>query len=369
MLPLTLLVLVAAVAVALAFTGVVVRYARTLGMVDLPNERSSHVHPTPRGGGLGIIASAVLVFLLHQSGGLPHAGLAGGMVAAWGGLAIAAVGFVDDRGHVPALVRLVIQFAGAILVVYGIGGMAGVDLPFPGWVPDGLSQILLLTAMVWFINVFNFMDGIDGIAGIEALTVLLGGAAISAVVTGGGIDALFWPLVLAAGVSGFLIWNWPPARVFMGDSGSGFLGLMLCWLALDAYQRFQLSLWVWPTLAGLFITDATWTLFRRVMRREPVHHAHRCHGYQHLASGLLERFEEVMEHHHARRKAHTRVTVGVALINLLWLLPCALGAALLPSWGMGFFVLGCFPLLLLAWRSGAGVHEPENRLWGGRPDA
>jgi Fuc2NAc and GlcNAc transferase len=156
------------------------------------------------------------------------------------------------------------------------------------------------------------MDGIDGIAGIEAITVCLGGVLLYVVAVPGATSWLV-PLVLASATFGFLVWNWPPAKIFMGDAGSGFLGLMLAALSLQAAWIAPVLLWSWVILLGAFVVDATVTLIRRVARGERFYEAHRSHAYQHAAQ---------------RWRAHFPVTVAVGAINLSWLLPIALLVAL-----------------------------------------
>jgi Fuc2NAc and GlcNAc transferase len=128
------------------------------------------------------------------------------------------------------------------------------------------------------LNLYNFMDGIDGIASVEAICACLGASVLYWL---SGLDALIWgPLLLAASVAGFLYWNFPPARIFMGDAGSGFLGIVLGGLSLQAAWVSEPMLWAWLILLGVFIVDATFTLFRRLLRGEKVYEAHRSHAYQ-----------------------------------------------------------------------------------------
>jgi Fuc2NAc and GlcNAc transferase len=160
---------------------------------------------------------------------------------------------------------------------------------------------------VWLINLTNFMDGIDGVAATEAVTVSLGGALATLLVAR---DDPQWiaPLILAGSSLGFLAWNWPPARIFMGDGGSSFLGLMFGVLSLHAAHRTPALFWSWMILLGVFIVDATVTLTRRTIRGDRVYEAHRTHAYQHAARRL---------------GAHRPVTMTIAVINVAWLLPLA----------------------------------------------
>jgi Fuc2NAc and GlcNAc transferase len=148
------------------------------------------------------------------------------------------------------------------------------------------------------------------------------------------------PALLAAATLGFLVWNFPPAKIFMGDAGSGFLGLMLAALSLQAAVLRPVLFWCWVVLLGVFVVDATVTLIRRLLRGERVYEAHRSHAYQHAAIAF---------------GAHRPVTLAVAAINVCWLLPWALAIA--AGWVAGVvgLVLAYVPLVALALRFRAGV--------------
>jgi Fuc2NAc and GlcNAc transferase len=320
---------------AAALTWLMRRYGLSSKFLDWPNERSSHAIPTPRGGGVAIVAAFVL-------GVLASAPLTGATIP-WklleAGVGVAAVGFVDDRGHIPARWRLLAHFAfaGWILSLIGVP-----PLEWMGSVIDlgALGAVLAILYLVWMLNLYNFMDGIDGIAGVEALTVGMGGASIYAL-AGGTLVADGLPAaLLAAAAAGFLVWNFPPARIFMGDAGSGFLGLMLGALSLQAAAMNPLLLWCWLVLLGTFVVDATVTLVRRILRSEPVHQAHRSHAYQHASRAL---------------GAHRPVTLAVGAINLFWLLPWAIAIALGHVAGVVGLVAAYIPLLALALRYKAGM--------------
>ncbi len=320
-------------------TGMLRRYALANSLMDIPNDRSSHEIPTPRGGGLAI----VIVFLaglwvLSEMGLVVQKA----MWAVFGaGVWVAAVGFLDDHGHIPARWRLLAHFIGAAWGLYWLGGAPPVAIfgytITPGWI----GQILGLFYLVWLLNLYNFMDGIDGIAGIEAISVCLG--AVLLYLTGSeaaGIYAL--PVLLVMAAAGFLLWNFPPARIFMGDAGSGFLGIVLGLFSIQAAWSAPQYFWSWLILLGVFIVDATLTLFRRWLRGEKVYQAHRSHAYQFASR------------HYG---AHKPVTLAVAAINIVWLIPIALWVGSGGLDGLIGVVLAFCPLLLLAIRFNAGGRE------------
>jgi Fuc2NAc and GlcNAc transferase len=335
---LPLLLLLVAV-VSWLLTGLIRRYALARNLLDIPNARSSHQVPTPRGGGLAIVGTFLAVLPILAWFDYMAWSVVGSLGGA--GVWVALVGWWDDHGHIPAHWRLLAHFAGAAWVLAWLGGppslsVLGVAVEL-GWLGYPLAALYL----VWLLNLYNFMDGIDGIAAIEAITVCLGGALVHWLLLPGEPGWIL-PLLLAAAVAGFLGWNFPPARIFMGDGGSGFLGLMLAALSLLAARSAPELLWCWLILLGVFVVDATFTLARRVLRREKFYEAHCSHAYQHAAR---------------RIGVHRPVSLAVGLINLGWLLPLALLVAQGSLEGLPAVLIAYGPLVGLAFYFGAGVHN------------
>lgn len=310
-------------------------YLVRCGVMDLPNTRSSHAMPVPRGGGLSIVLvflSAVVWLLQRQ---VVPAKLAWALVG--GGIAISIVGFLDDHFRLSPWPRLIIHFLAAAWALWCFDEMSpshfGNSADFGGWVGRGAALI----GLVWLTNLFNFMDGIDGLAGMEAVTV--SGLAAFLLFRNGLHDDAQVSSTLAAASLGFLIWNWPPARIFMGDIGSGFLGFSLGVLALFSSQAGTAFVWPWLILLAAFIVDSTVTLLRRVFSRARWFEAHRSHAYQHAASAW---------------GSHARVTLAVAAINIGWLFPLAWGACRYPALAPAFAVVAIVPLLYLTLRFDGG---------------
>lgn len=266
------------------------RWALGRQLLDHPNERSSHGHPVPRGAGV-IIALGTLVSV-GLAAGLSSGGAARGPVGyLGGGLAVAAVSWLDDIQSLSARTRLMVHGVAAVLLVAATGVWTSGTLPFSLTVQIGEFGGVVLS-IIWIVgltNAFNFMDGIDGIAAGQAIVAGLGWMLI-------GAD-LGAPIVMAMAVAivgcsaGFLVHNWSPARVFMGDVGSAFLGYTFAALPLlsrtaapDSPLAARLpvlsALFVWP-----FLFDTLVTLAGRLVRREPVMQAHRSHCYQRLVLG------------------------------------------------------------------------------------
>ncbi len=338
--------------VSVAATPIVRTLAIRFNMLDVPNERSSHTIATARGGGVTV----VLVFVLFSSISLlftkdmdwyHYAALLSG------GALVAIVGLLDDYRHVPAPVRLVVHFLAAALALYFLRDLPNmsravqVDLGAFVYVPLALM-------VVWFINLYNFMDGIDGLAAMETIFISTVGGAFLFV---GGYESfavICW--VLAAASAGFLIWNVTPSKVFMGDVGSGFLGYTITIIMLASHARLiQISelqsilnvraprIWPWLILLSVMIVDASVTLARRILRRERFWQAHRTHAYQHAA----------------RRWGHMRTTAMIMGINIFFLAPCAMAAWHWVLWRLQITAGVWGVLAVLALCLDAGKPEPE----------
>jgi Fuc2NAc and GlcNAc transferase len=335
------LVIFAAFALATIATGLMRVYALQRHLVDVPNLRSSHASPTPRGGGVGIAIGFLVSEILLAVLGLMDARMLRALML--GGGAMALVGFLDDRWRLGASVRFCVHLSAAIWAVVQLGGIPESALANWGLHGVGIGGLVAVVIIIWTTNLFNFMDGIDGLAGSEAAFVTGAGACINWLQ--GGSPGLTAAMLCLAGASlGFLRWNWPPARIFMGDVGSGFIGFSLAVLGLAASTMSVFPIEAWAILGGVFLVDATVTLVRRVARGDRWFEAHRIHAYQHLAR---------------RYKAHLPVTVLAIVINIVWLLPWAMVAVKFPTRAPLFLALALVPLAIFALACGAGAKERQ----------
>jgi len=245
----------------------------SLWFIDLPNQRSSHTIPTPRGGGVAFVAAfflvtpiAALVLPAEASGACWYfCRIAGVLLPLW------IIGMVDDSRGIAASVRFLVQLAAAGLAVYWFGSLPGIDSLFDGLGVSWLSPLLSVVAIAAMINFYNFMDGLDGIVG--------GVSAVQLVFFASYLHQPLWSL-LAAALIGFLHWNWPPAKIFMGDSGSTVLGGAAALALLQAPDAS--AMWCAAAVTVPLLGDATFTLLRRLIRRENVFEAHKSHIYQRL---------------------------------------------------------------------------------------
>ena len=307
-------------------------------LLDIPNERSLHTVPTPRGGGAAIVLVfiAAIIFLLATD----YVETKNAVILIGCGALVALTGFLDDRQLLSnARSRLALHFVAALIAVSALGGLP--TLPVFGTdVSLGFFGGVLATVyLVWLLNLFNFMDGIDGISGAEVVSVC--GAAVFLIhrtTHDFGIASL--PLALAAATLGFLIFNWPPAKIFMGDVGSGFVGFAIGIFSLITADSVGSLGWVWIILLGVFIVDATVTLIGRLVRKQKPHVAHRSHAFQHLA---------------LRFGSHKKVTIGVVVINLVWLFPIAFAVTEGRIDGFAGVLIAYTPLTIAALILGAGT--------------
>jgi Fuc2NAc and GlcNAc transferase len=337
-----LLIVFSAITCSLILTYVIRIYALKNNVIDIPNSRSSHTQPTPRGGGVAIvitflIAIAVATFdeKISYQIGIPFF-ISSALVAI--------IGFIDDHGHIDAKWRLLVHLLASFIIVYSLNALPEL-LMFGVIIDFGLAgYAIAVISFIWMLNLFNFMDGIDGLAGIEGLTSsFFAGLFLLFIDPNSYFVMLHW--LLAASILGFLILNFPPAKIFMGDSGSGFLGFVFASLLLVSANIDQKMLWIWLILLGVFIVDATFTLLHRLIKKEKLHEAHRTHAYQ-----------------YASRKfnSHFKVTIGTLIINVLWLAPISFFVATEIISGSLGLIIAYMPLVCIAIKFDAGTKENVN---------
>ncbi|HHC73824.1 MAG TPA: glycosyl transferase family 4 [Thiothrix sp.] len=345
----------------LSLTALVRHHAATIGLIHLPNHRSSHQKITPHGGGLAIA-------LITITGGL---GLAWydtsyRLLYLWTSslfFTIAILGLWDDIKQLSARFRLFIQALLCTVLLLSLPLFLQTHAPSqplehfasPNFVDHllmGAGLLLLLFASLWWINLFNFMDGIDGLAGSQTIFMLF--AALSLIVLRTDIvlqqplfgSLLYWMLIVFAATVGFVILNWSPARIFMGDVGSISLAFILLFFAFVTTYLHIMDYIAWLILAAIFISDATITLARRIWQKQAWWQGHRSHAYQRLAR---------------RWQSHKKVTLLSIAINLCWLLPLAFASQYDPLRAWLYLLAAYIPLSMAIWRIGAGLPDlPDN---------
>jgi UDP-N-acetylmuramyl pentapeptide phosphotransferase/UDP-N-acetylglucosamine-1-phosphate transferase len=305
------------------------RWARRLRLLDMPNQRSMHTRATPRGGGAAIVAvSLVGIAVGAVFGAEPESLVFGGYLA--GALLIVGVSLADDVLKLPSGIRLAVHLLGAALMVAGLGLVSHL-IPAA---QAGLAWLLLAAAILWtagLTNAYNFMDGIDGLAAIQAIVAGLGWTLLGFMSHQPRLEVL--GLLIAASSTGFLVHNWPPAKIFMGDVGSAFLGFTFAFMALAELRRTPQVALVGALLLWPFIFDTVFTMARRFLRGENIFLAHRSHLYQRLVlagwsqasvTSLYGLFALVMVALGALWLVVDSATIGYFLIAVVCLLPLGL---------------------------------------------
>ncbi len=258
-------------------------------MFAIPNERSLHQVPTPHGGGIGIVLPWYIGLTLLYFSGIIEQSL---YLALLCGFLLAIVSLIDDLAGLKPIIRLIVHFITAIAAFYFLGGLRPLVLPGIDAHYNFLTYPLAIVGIVWFINLFNFMDGVDGFASVEAIIIC------------SVLFVLTWSMttiLLIVCISGFLYWNWPKAKIFMGDVGSTQLGFILVVAGIYFHNSFEFSILNWIMLTSPFWFDATLTLFRRWRNGEKLSEGHRKHVYQRLVQAGF---------------SHEKVNVCLILINL-----------------------------------------------------
>jgi Fuc2NAc and GlcNAc transferase len=333
--------------VALIGTKLIRKQALHSGRLDIPGARSSHSVATPRGGGAAIVMAFMLGLLALAGLGAIEGPVLAALLG--GGLAIAAIGYADDRFTLAPGARIVVHFGAAIWALYCLGGLPPLTVGEQVITFGAGGYVLGAVAIVWALNLFNFMDGIDGIAASQA--IFMTGAIVSLILITGAWhtrEVAAPAILLTAACAGFLVWNWPPAKIFMGDVGSGFLGYVIAVLAVADARQNSVATFTWLLLGGIFFSDATVTLLRRLRRGERASEAHRSHAYQRLAR---------------RWQSHRRVTLLALLFNVVWLLPCAAVTVFYPRWAGIVLLAGLVPIVLVVILAGAGLPERDSGKW------
>ena len=323
------------IAFVLSFLGVyfLKKYALRLKIVAIPIERSLHNKVTPRGGGV-IIAIVFLAFILvfYITRQIMVAEF---LVLFGGGLIMAVTGFLDDILRLKASIRFIIQFFAVGWGLYWIGGIPSTAFFERLPVLYAVANAVAVVALVWFINSFNFIDGIDGLATSSATFFSLS--------TGGyflwqGIEPYGSLLIVLAACSlAFLCFNWPPAKMFLGDAGSNFFGYLFGAMVLITVKNGNLSIWTWLIILAYLITDTTTTTFLRLCLVKGWYHRHRSHAYQNLAR-ILDN--------------HKFVTCLITGINVFYVLPLAYLSIQYQQYAWLAFAASVIPILVFVLRYG-----------------
>ena len=323
-------------------TRYMIYYAQLRHIIDKPNHRSLHTVAVPRGAGIALIFSILLAlpFINWACGTLLTGSISLIIITTF----ITLIGFLDDCWNLSSALRFVIYAFVATSILYALGGMPVIYSLHCNLHSSWFMQIIGWMYLLWMLNLYNFMDGINGLAASEAICVCIGGVFLY--LATGHSDAIYIPLIVAAASMGFLVWNYPVARIFMGDAGSCSLGIILAGLSIQAGWLMSELFWAWLIMLGVFIVDATYTLLCRLSQGMVIYQAHSSHAYQHAAA----------------RFGHTRVTLMVILINVIWLFPLATLVSLQYLDPILGTILAYSPLTLIALWLNAGRIVKINKI-------
>jgi Fuc2NAc and GlcNAc transferase len=296
-----------------------------------PNFRSLHERPMPRAGGvvfsLAFIAGVVALWLIDRVDAITTLAMVVGATGA------TVFGFIDDCAPVGARSKFAVQGLLAVWILAAFGWQPLVDLP---WIPSSVEVAISWLALVWLMNAYNFMDGIDGMATSGAV-FLASGAAVSLSLAASERGLICVAMLLAVCSAGFLFFNWPPATIFMGDSGSLCLGCSFGVLLVGTVTTGALSLWTWVVLFGYFGVDTTTTTLLRMFLTRRWYGEHRSHAYQNAARIW---------------NSHLRVVGGVSAYHGLWILPLTIWSVVMPEWAPLAAALAVGPVVVWTLRYG-----------------
>ena len=332
-LPITLFI--ALLAAGYLLTKALIYYAHKKQLLDIANHRSSHTHATPRIGGLSFVLLISLIifgYVFFIAQGLATSILYFILLPI---IIVALTGLADDIKGISQSARFIVYFFCALVALGNFQAL----FAQPYWLIV-IVGLLLSLSLSWLINLFNFMDGIDGIAASESIFILAALAFFS--YQGGEIKLSYLLLLCIAPLLGFLILNWQPAKIFMGDIGSTFLGCLIACLCLYAINAKLLSIYAAIILLACFIVDASWTLAYRLLSGQKWYQAHRSHHYQILARKI---------------GSHQKVAALYTLVNLGWLFPLALAANHYQEYALLITTISLLPLILQCFIIGAGKAE------------
>jgi Fuc2NAc and GlcNAc transferase len=315
---------------------------RKKGFLDKPNNRSAHKIPTPTLGGIAIVLSFLLgICTMFYAATIPNDLF---IPIILGGGLLAIISLFDDIQPIAVKYRITLHILVAVLTVYWLNPNL-----FFEWFDYHLgfgyfSAILSVIIIIIAINTVNFMDGIDGLVSLEVIFVA-STITLLLMQQNNIVEARYFALLVAI-MLGFLFWNFSPAKIFMGDVGSIFLGFLLAVLMIVTINNKDISMWTWLILLAVFWVDVVFVLIVRLLTKQKIFKAHKTHCYQ-----KVTQFFEMKKN---RTFAHRTTVVLITLINILWLFPLAIVSQYYENYGLWLLIISCLPLLFLAFRFKAG---------------
>ncbi len=311
-----------------------IQHFKRFGPVAMITERSLHKFSTPTGGGIVFsIVFAFSIFIYWINNFINDDYLLNIVLIAG---ASSVFGFIDDYFDIKAIFKLIFQFLVGVFIIFNQtirSVITSMNYPF---IIEIFCFLIILIIFVWTINVMNFVDGINGLA--SSSTIIISWTLAGIIFFQSGYNDIFYFLILLGSVClGFFLFNFPKAYIFMGDSGTLFIGCLLGAVALKSILYKELSIWTWGTITGFLLIDTTFTTISRMILVKKWYGVHKSHAYQNLAT--------IFDN-------HTIVTSGIILIHFIWIIPITILSALYPNLDFAFFSLSILPLIFIAVKFG-----------------
>lgn len=273
-------------------------------ILDIPNNRSSHSLPTPKGGGLSIVIIMIVTIILLSCEDLIAIDITMAMII--GLIIVSLTGLVDDLINLSVWKRVLAYLTSISISLYFVGGLDDISINNYSVHLSYAGYLASLFFLFWLVNLYNFMDGTDGFAAIQTISVSLFICYLLFMLNDMPLFILFFCLIVSTTV--FLFWNWFPAKIFMGDVGSCSIGFLFGLFAVYTASRDLISLSVWVILLSPFIGDATFTLLKRILKKEQWYKAHNSHAYQKIYQSGYK---------------HNELAFSLLVLNIIIVWPCA----------------------------------------------
>jgi Fuc2NAc and GlcNAc transferase len=349
------------VLLSICFTKVIIIFSQKNNIQSEVNQRSSHFNPISSGGGLSFIF--ITIIALFSFSFLDYFYVEQFYYFIFSSLLISFIGYWDDVKNISPLIRFIFQLLASVIIIFLFIGFPEIEVFSISLLPDSIRLIFGVIFLIWLTNLYNFMDGIDGIATIQGIFILLSYLILFLIfepVNSSDDLAKFFTLsiiILTASLFGFLFYNFPSASIFMGDVGSSFLGFFLGTLGIFAAVNNWITFWTLLIIWSIFINDSTITLLVRIYNKEKWYQAHRSHTYQKLTTYIFNNIKEQHEKEISRTKAH-RVVCGIFLLtNIFWVLPLSIISIKYYEYGFIINLVCFFPLIITSIIAGAGKRD------------
>ena len=317
------------IVISIILTNLIRKFSIKNNLLDIPNNRSSHYVPKPKGGGIAIIIPLIVTILVLFSNNMISIEITKSLII--GLILVAIIGLIDDYKSLPSSIRIIVYLISAGLSLYLIGGVKSISINEHSYYLGNIGYYLGILFLVWLTNLYNFMDGTDGFAAVQTLCVSVFCFFLFYLSNNDSFSIIM--LCIASTTIGFLYWNWEPSKIFMGDVGSCTLGFFFGLFSIYSGNEGIISITVWIILLAPFIGDATFTLIKRIINNEKWYEAHNSHAYQKI---------------HQFGFSHNRLASGLFIFNTCLIFPLAYFAHTKQKYELFVLVLS-YILVAITW--------------------